>query len=140
MFRRLSAFAVVVLIATQVGCRSRCDSPCDSRSGLFSAHKRNGTPCQTVGHNGGCFDAATGQPCPCPPEAAGVMVPGGVFPPAIPGPAPGFPNVGPRLDELHMPNPSTLIPPSAVPVPAPGDAGLPFPASSGVPVKSGQNK
>jgi hypothetical protein len=139
MFRRLSAFAVAALIAAQVGCSSRCDS----RPGLFSSHKRNSTPCLTVGRTDGCFDAATGQPCPCPPEAGGAVVPGGAFPPAIPGPAPVFPNGGPPSGELHMPSPSDLIRPPgvppAVPIPAPGDARLPFPASSGVPVK-GQNK
>ena len=135
MFRRLSAFLLVGLLAAQVGCRSRCDS----RPGLFSSH-RGDVPCQTVGRTGGCFDAATGQPCPCPPEGAGAVVPGGAFPPAIPGPAPGFPNVGPP-GELHMPSPSDLIRPPAVPIPAPpgSDARLPFPTSPGVPVK-GQNK
>ena len=135
MFRRPFAFAVAVLIAAQVGCHSRCDS----RPGLFSSHRRGEVPCQTVGRTGGCFDAATGQPCPCPPEAAGVVVPGGAFPPAIPGPAPVCPNGGVRPAELHFPSPSDLIRPPAVPIPAPGDASLPFPSSSGVPVK-GQNK
>jgi hypothetical protein len=136
MFRRLSAFAVLVLVAAQVGCLSRCDS----RPGLFSSHSRNSTPCQTVGRNNGCFDAATGQPVPCPPEGAGMVIPGGAFPPAIPAPAPGFPNVGPRPDELHMPAPSDMIRPPALPIPAPpgSDASLPFPTSPGVPVKTGQ--
>lgn len=134
MFRRLSAFAVVVLVAAQVGCHSRCDS----RPGLFSSHRRADTPCQTVGRNTGCFDAATGQPVPCPPEAG--VIPGGAFPPAIPSPAPGFPNIGPRTDELHMPAPSDMIRPPAVPIPAPpgSDASLPFPSSPGTPVKTGQ--
>ena len=129
MFRRLSVIVVVVL-ATQAGCRSRCDS----RPSCLSSHTRGPAPCQTVGRNTGCFEAATGQPVPCP-EGAGMVVPGGVMP-AIPGPA--FPGVGPRPDELHMPNPSTLIPSPAVPIPAPGDASLPFPSSGGTPVKAGQ--
>ena len=134
MFRRLSVIAVVVL-ATQAGCRSRCDS----RPGFFSSHTRGPAPCQTVGRNGGCFDAATGQPVPCPTEGTGMVIPNGAGP-ALPGPAfpgPAFPNVGPRPDELHMPNPSTLIPSPAVPVPAPGDASLPFPSSGGTPVRTG---
>ena len=58
MFRRLSAFGVAVLVAAQLGCHSRCDS----RPGFFTSHTRHSMPCQTVGRNGGCFDAATGQP------------------------------------------------------------------------------
>jgi hypothetical protein len=40
--------------------------------------------------------------------------------------------------ELPMPNPSDLIRPPAVPIPAPGDVGngvLPYPAVPGVPVR-----
>ncbi len=133
MFRRLSAFVVVGLVAGQTGCLSRCDS----RPGWFTSHARTGAPCQTVGRNTGCFDAATGHPVPCPPEGAGVVVPGGAIPGgALPGPAPGFPNVGPTPNELHMPSPADMIRPPAVPVPAPGDATLPFPAGAGVPVKN----
>ena len=136
MFRRLSAFAVLVLVAAQVGCHSRCDS----RPGWFASHSRHNAPCQTVGRNTGCFDAAIGQPVPYPPEAAGMVIPGGTLPPAFPSPAPGFPNVGPRPDELHMPAPSDMIRPPALPIPAPptSDASLPFPTSPGTPVKSGQ--
>jgi hypothetical protein len=141
MCRRLFALAcVAVLVGTQFGCH--WSSRCDERHGWFSARKRVEPPCQLAGRNEGCFDANTGQPCPCPPEAGGVpggVMPGGTLPypympgPAVPGPAP-FPN------ELHMPSPSDRIQPPAVPIPAPGDAGLPFPTSPGTPLKTGLNK
>lgn len=132
MFRRLSVIAVV-LLATQAGCRSRCDG----HRGFFTSHTRGDTPCQTVGRNSGCFDAATGRPVPCPPDGVGTVIPGGGA--AIPNPV--FPSVGPRPDELHMPNLTNpeRIPSPAIPIPAPaGDALLPFPGSGGTPVKSGQ--
>ena len=132
MSRRLSAFALMaVVVAAQAGCRSRCDQ----RPGLFSSRAPADAPCQTVGRNTGCFDAATGQPVPCPPGAPATVVPGGggyPYPPISP-----VPGGGPRPDQLHMPN--ELIPRPAVPIPAPGDASLPFPSSPGVPVK-GPNK
>lgn len=133
MCRRLSTFAcVAALIAVQFGCRSSCGD----RHGWFSARARCEAPCQLVGRNDGCFDGATGQPCPCPPEALGNLIPGGPFP-AYPGPAPG---VG-SPNELHMPLPADRIQPPAVPYPAPGsDASLPFPSSPGVPLKTGLNK
>lgn len=125
MFRRLSIIAVV-LLATQSGCRSRCDG----HRGFFSSHTNGPAPCQTVGRNSGCFDAATGQPVPCP-SGIGTVMPNG----SGPMPAPAFPNVGPPT-ELPMPNPSSLIPSPAVPIPAPpGDASLPYPSSGGTPVK-----
>jgi|GEM_PF-1986371 len=136
MFRRLSAFGVAAILgAAQFGCHS-----CGDRPGWFTSHRRASAPCQTVGRTGGCFDAATGQPVPCPPEVpvGPEMVPGA---PGIPFPPPGMiPNGIPPMSELPMPAPSDRIQPPAVPVPAPGDAHLPFPTSPGVPVKSGQNK
>ncbi len=129
MVRRLSAFALVAgVVSTLTGCHSSCDRP-----GLFS-RSRSETPCQTVGRNGGCFDAATGQPCPCPPGVPAAVVPGGPNPYPSIGPFPGAPGLPPG--ELHMPSPSDMIRPPAVPIPAPGDAGLPFPATPGVPVKN----
>jgi hypothetical protein len=133
MSRRLSAFAVAsALLAAQFGCHS-----CGNQTGWFSARSRCEAPCQTVGLSGGCFDGATGQPCPCSPEAPGVL-PGGAYPGGgYPVPIPG---AGPPPDQLHMPNPSDLIRPPAVPIPAPGDASLPFPSYPGTPVKMGSNK
>lgn len=128
MSRRLSAFAVVAVLAAQFGCQSSCGE----RRGLFTSRAKSDVPCQTVGQKGGCFDAATGKPVPCPPEGVGTVIPGG-NPYPIPGPVPG--GAYPRPNELHMPGPSDLIRPPAVPVPAPGDASLPYPASPGVPVK-----
>jgi hypothetical protein len=124
MFRRLSALALAAgLVAAQSGCM-RCDRP-----GLFTSGSRE-RPAILTGGNAGCFDAA-GQPCPCPPGAPATVVPGGAFPgdPFPPGPTV-------RPDELHMPAPTELIPPRAIPIPAPGDAVLPPPASPGVPVKN----
>lgn len=136
MFRRLSAFAIAAFLgAAQFGCHS-----CGDRPGWFTAHRRSCAPCQTVGRTGGCFDAATGQPMPCPPDVSvgPDMGPGA---PGVPFPPPGaIPGMIPPTDQLHMPTPSDRIQPPAVPVPAPGDASLPFPTSPGVPVKSGQNK
>jgi hypothetical protein len=135
MTRRLSAFAFAsALLAAQLGCSS-----CGSRPGWFTSNTHK-APCQTVGLSGGCFDAATGQPCPCPPEAMGVLpgnaiptVPGGEF---LPGPG--------GLPEGPMPAPSGTIPPPApaIPLPAPpgGDASLPFPTLPGTPVKLGTGK
>ncbi len=138
MSRRLSALALVAgLVAAQAGCHSRCDS----RPGVLSGNSRSGAPCQTVGRNTGCFDAATGQPVPCPPEAPVTLVPGsGPYPYPPISPLPGGGGAAPRPNELHMP--TELIPRPAVPIPAPpgSDASLPFPASTGVPVKSGPNK
>jgi hypothetical protein len=133
MSRRLSAFVVAALVAAQFGCQSSCQSSCGERRGLFTSHRRSCAPCQTTGRNGGCFDAATGQPCPCPPE--GTVLPGG-SPYPIPGgslPGGAFPGGG----ELHMPAPSDMIRPPAVPVPAPGDASLPYPVYPGIPVRGG---
>ena len=132
MSPRLSAFVLLAgVLAAQAGCRSRCDQ----RPGLFSSRAHADAPCQTVGRNTGCFDAAIGQPTPCPPGAT--VAPGGGPYPYLPmGAVPG--GTGPRPDELHMPN--ELIPRPAVPIPAPGDASLPFPTSPGVPVKAGPNK
>lgn len=139
MSSRLFACALIAgSLVAQPGCRSRCDS----RSGLLSGNSRSPAPCQTVGRTAGtgCFDAATGQPVPCPPEAVGAPVPGGgSFPYPPVGPLPGGSPV-PRPDELHMPGPADMIRPPAVPVPAPGDASLPFPTSPGVPVKTAPNK
>ena len=132
MSRRLSAFALMAgLVAAQAGCQSQCGQ----RHGLFSSRARSEAPCQTVGRNTGCFDAATGQPVPCPSGVPATTVPGGGYPYPSINPAPG--GLMPRPDELHMPN--ELIPRPAVPIPAPGDASLPFPAAPGVPVK-GPNK
>ena len=135
MSRRLSAFALLAgLVASQAGCHSRCDS----RPGLFSSRANSPAPCQTVGRNSGCFDAATGQPVPCPPEAPGAVVPGGAYPYPPISPVPG---AGPRPNELHMPGPADMIRPPAVPIPAPGsDASLPYPSAAGVPVKGSPNK
>lgn len=139
MARRLFAFAVVsALVATQFGCST---SRCGSRHGFFSSHSRE-KPCQTVGRNSGCFDAATGQPVPCPPD----VVPGGLPDGTYPSPVPSgdlIPGIG-QPDELHMPLPSDRIQPPvpAVPLPAPpgGNVSLPYPIAPGTPVKSGQNK
>jgi hypothetical protein len=51
-----------------------------------------------------------------------------------------LPGAGPFPNELHMPSPSDRIQPPAVPIPAPGDASLPFPSSPGTPLKTGLNK
>jgi hypothetical protein len=123
------------LVAAQTGCQSSCGEP---RRGLFARHSRCEMPCQTVGRTGGCFDAAPGQPIPYPPEATGVPVPGGAFPYPPIGPIPG--STVPPPDQLHMPAPSDMIRPPAVPIPAPGDASLPYPTSPGTPVKTGPNK
>ena len=138
MARRLSAFALAAgLVAAQFGCNS---SQCNSRPGLFTGHSNGCAPCQTAGRNTGCFDAATGQPVPCPPDAPGMLMPGGPYPPPPVGPIPIPGGAIPRPDELHMPQPTELIPRPAVPIPAPGDASLPFPAMPGTPVKGAPNK
>lgn len=132
MVRRLLLGAAFAALAS-TGCLSRCGE----RHGLFTSHTRSEAPCQTVGRGGGCFDAATGQPVPCPPGAPSVL-PGGV-PMTGPG-APGGFEVGP------MPAPSDLIRPPAVPIPAPppmtapggSDALLPLPTGPGTPVRGGQ--
>lgn len=127
MFRRaLVIVAAAVLVAAQAGCRSQCG---DRRPGWFTSNTKSDAPCQTVGRNGGCFDPATGQPVPCPPGAPAGVIPGGVYP-IVPGPRP---------DELHMPAPNELIPNPAIPIPAPpsNNTLLPFPGSTGTPVKSG---
>ncbi len=132
MFRRaLVIVAAAALVAAQAGCRSQCG---DRRPGWFTSNTKGDVPCQTVGRNGGCFDAATGQPVPCPPGAPTGVIPGGTYPvgPIVPG--------GPRPDELHMPSPTDMIRPPAIPFPAPAppnDALLPLPTSPGTPVKSG---
>lgn len=134
MFRRSSAFALLVgLAATQTGCHTRCDQ----RPAVVSSGPRTSTPCQPVGRNGGCFDAVTGQPIPCPPDVPTNVVPGAPYsyPPIGP-----MPSVGPRPVELPMPAPTENIPMPAVPYPAPGDASLPYPIGSGVPVKVVPNK
>ena len=126
MFRRLSAFALAAgLLAAQFGCHTHCGRP----GGLFSSSSRN-APCQLTGKNTGCFDAATGQPVPCPPGVPATVVPGGSYPPISVGP--------PRPDELHMPSPTDLIPSPALPSVAPpgSDAVLPVPTQPGVPVKN----
>ncbi|QJW97878.1 hypothetical protein FTUN_5458 [Frigoriglobus tundricola] len=132
MFRRPPAFALLVgLVATQTGCHTRCDQ----RPAVVSSGPRTGTPCQPVGRSGGCFDAATGQPVPCPPDVPTSTGPGAPYsyPPIGP-----MPSVGPRPVELPMP--AENIPRPAVPYPAPADASLPYPIVPGVPVKVGPNK
>ena len=139
MSRRLSAFVLAAgLVAALTGCHT---SRCGDRPGWFTSRAKTDACGQTVGRNGGCFDAATGQPVPCPPDGVGTVLPGGAGPYPLPGGAlPG--GAFPRPDELHMPSPADMIRPPfpAVPVPAPGDASLPFPASPGVPVKGGSGK
>lgn len=134
MSSRASAAALAgFLIAMQTGCASRCGD----RPGLFTSRTKD-VNCQTVGQHGGCYDAVTGQPVPCPPAGAGTVIPGGGNPYPIPGgvlPGGTYPP-----NELHMPGPSDMIRPPAVPIPAPGDASLPYPTSPGVPVKSGTGK
>ncbi|HEY1186223.1 MAG TPA: hypothetical protein VGE74_01140, partial [Gemmata sp.] len=109
-------------------------SRCGERHGWFTSHIRSGAPCQTVGRSAGCFDATTGRPVPCP----SALLPDGSYPmtgPVIPG--------GSRPIEMGpMPNENNMIPPPAVPVPAgpPNNALLPFPATSGTPVKGPSNK
>ncbi len=130
MSRRLSAFAVVAVIAAQLGCST---SRCGERHGLFTSRTKSDAPCRTVGQKGECFDAATGKPVPCPPEGVGMVIPGG-NPYPIPGS--GLPGGAyPRPNELHMPGPADMIRPPAVPFPAPGEGSLPYPSSPGVPVK-----
>ena len=132
MFRRSLLIGSAVLLAAQMGCRSRCG---DRRPGLFTSNKKQDMPCQTVGRNTGCFDAMTGQPVPCPSGVPSTVIPGGGYP--------GYPSIvpgGPRPDELHMPSPTDMIRPPAIPYPAPGDAILPLPTSPGTPVKGGPNK
>lgn len=128
MFRRaLVIAAAAVLVAAQTGCRSQCG---ERRLGLFSCNSKSEAPCQTAGRSGGCFDATTGQPVPCPPGAGS----GGSFPSVVPG--------GPRPDELHMPSPTDMISPPAVPFPAPAppnNALLPLPTYPGTPVRVGPN-
>lgn len=136
MSRRLIVLALIAgLPSVLTGCRSSsCQSAsCDQRQGLFSHLHAGKTPCQTVGLSGGCFDGATGQPCPCPPGVPSTVVPG-PYPYSPGAPFPGTPGLPPG--ELHMPAPSDMIRPPAVPIPAPGDASLPFPTTPGVPVKN----
>lgn len=127
MFRRTTGFALVALALAQAGCHTRCDR----RPGLFTSHTRGDVPARPVGANGvSCFDAA-GRPMPCPPDTGAPVVPGGSIPIGVPSVAPG-------ANELHMPAPTDLIRPPAVPLPAPpgsSDAGLPFPNLPGTPVK-----
>jgi hypothetical protein len=136
MTRRLSAFALAfALLAAPLGCSW---SRCGSRPGLFTSHCRQAAPCQTVGLSGGCYDAATGQPCPCPSEAPGMLIPGG----AMPAPPGGFLPGPSGLPEGPPPAPSDMIrpPAPAIPLPAPGDASLPYPTLPGTPVKNGSYK
>ena len=136
MLRRAFLVAAsATLIAAQTGCRSSCGE----RHSWFTSRARSEAPCQTVGRNTGCFDAATGKPVPCPPGAPGSVVPGGTFPMLGPGGS-GPIEVGP-MPAPNLPDP-TLIPPSAVPVPAPppNSAQLPFPALPATPVRGGSNK
>jgi hypothetical protein len=118
MVRRSSALVLgAALLASAAGCRS-----CGDR-GWFSSHAAppGGSPCALVGSGAkpleGCYDAVTGQPCPCPP-ATGV-IPGGAYP----LPAPG--GLGTPPNELPFPSPGDMIPrpgvPFAPPSPAPGD-------------------
>jgi hypothetical protein len=131
MSPRLSAFALAAgLIAAQLGCNS-----CGDRPGWCTSRARTQSAAVPVGRSSGCFDAVTGQPVPCPPEAPGAFAPS-------PYPIPGAP--GQRFDELPMPSPADMIRPPAVPStappPPPGEASLPYPISPGVPVKAGPNK
>lgn len=128
--------AVAALLAAQTGCRSQCGE----RHSWFSSRSRAETPCQTVGRNTGCFDAATGAPVPCPTGTPTTVIPGGAYPmgPTVPG-------VGGRPIEVGpMPNlnENDLIRPQAVPqvAPPPNNTLLPFPALPGTPVKGGSNK
>ena len=82
---------------------------------------------------GGCYDAITGQPVPCPPPASGL--PGGWEAP---------PAGGARPDELPFPAPSNLIPnpgvpsvPYAPPSAAPGFGANPDPRGNATVVKNG---
>lgn len=128
--RALLVAAVAVLVAAQTGCRSQCGE----RRGWFTSRERSEAPCQTVGRNTGCFDAATGQPVPCPTGAPAAVIPGGAYP------APG----GRGIEVGPMPNlnENDLIRPPAVPsvAPPPNNTLLPFPALPGTPVKGGSNK
>jgi hypothetical protein len=145
MSRRLFAVAFVAgLIAAQFGCHT-CDRSASSAScAACSSRTRANAPYQTaagqgavgqpVGLTGGCFDAVTGQPVPCPPDVPGspYPIPGGSLPA---GPAP-------RGVELPMPLPSEQIPTPSQPYPAPAREGtlLPFPSAPGTPVKAAPNK
>ncbi len=135
MYRRLFALALAAgVLAAPTGCRTSCGD----RPGLCTSRARSEATGQTVGQGCGCFDAVTGQPVPCPPEAPGTLLPGG-SPYPIPG---GLPPGAqpPRFDELPMPGPADRIPNTAVPVPAPAGASLPYPVSPGVPVKVTPNR
>ncbi|QEG26823.1 hypothetical protein GobsT_15700 [Gemmata obscuriglobus] len=136
MFRRaLLVAAVAALIAAQTGCRSACGE----RHSWFSSRSSSDVPCRTVGRSSGCFDTATGASVPCP-TGGGMLVPGG---PSVTGPV--VPGRGPiEVGPMPSLNDGGLIPPSALPVPAPAPGAnnteLPFPSLSGTPVKGPLNK
>lgn len=128
MIRRALIVVFAVLGAAQTGCMSRCGE----RHGWFSSHMRSEAPCQTVGRNSaGCFDTVSG-----PSVAPTTVIPGGTYPPIVPG--------GQPIDVGPMPslNENDRISPPAVPVPAPppNNTLLPFPGGSGIPVKGLPNK
>jgi hypothetical protein len=107
-------FAVAAIACTLSGCRN-----CGDRFSWFTSNHRKEAPCQLMGSSGmkeGCYDAITGQPIPCPPEAS--IVPGG-----------GIPGIPPRANELPFPGPADMITPPGVPSAPPGPAPAPIGAA-----------
>ena len=127
MFRRSLFIAAALLLASQLGCRSRCGS--SQPPAFFSSNAKSAAPYQMVGRSDGYGDLVPGQPVPYQPGLPSSLIPGGTYPP----PGPLVP--GARPDELHVPAPSDMIRPPAIPYPAPGDAMLPLPSTPGTPVK-----
>jgi hypothetical protein len=122
MSRRLPALVLgAALLASASGCRSSScgSSGCGSRPGLglFTSNNANQPPCTLVGSGsrvpGGCYDAITGQPVPCPPP--GYAMPGGPYPAPSAG-VPGFEELPPPAPSNLIPNPNVpFAPPSAAP-------------------------
>jgi hypothetical protein len=117
MSRRASTLLFgVALLGLSAGCRSSCGD----RHSWFSSTNRPDAPCHLTsggGAMGGCYDAITGQPVPCPP---GTLVPGG----GVPG------GTLPRPDELPFPGPADMIPAPGVPSAPPTAAPPPFGGAS----------
>jgi hypothetical protein len=137
MYRRSLILTIGVALAISAGC---CQ-PCGSRTGWFTSNSNCNTsnqPYKLVGNTKpmgeGCYDAVTGVPVPCPPPGNAMVIPGGGYPV---GPMPQ-PMVQPS-NELPYPNPNNLIPPSAIPTPAPG-FGASVNPNFGQPVKIVPNK
>jgi hypothetical protein len=137
MVRRLSTLSLGAILMLAAGCRW-----CHNQPGCLTSGSPGGAPCQLTGTmrpGESCYDAITGMPIPCPPQAPTMVIPGGGYP-YDPGLAPGVP--GTRPDELPFPGPSDMIPrqgvPFAPPSAAPGDGTVG--SKTGQPGKTGSNK